>query len=409
MAMRNYLKGKGIDVSREKHLNNTPHYFAEPNNFYSLKKFCDYESQDFIYSKELINETKFFRILIKEWMNFCKVGGHIIIEMSSNKLLRFNDLIGECGLLIDGKGKIVGNEYSAENNKGIVVIKKTAPILKKGDSIDKWTFGIITGGVTDAQVDKGISSILALNVPNYEIIICGVYAGKYLKNKKLRYLKLDVPIPWITKKKNMICEKAKYENLVIMHDHFHLRKDWYNGMKKYGNYFEVLSCRIYDPKGRRAQDWITYGIPLSHFSKDSFKGAGGNLEYQDWDKNVNIGGFAILKRSAWEKCPWDERLLLFQAEDMKLSWDFYKNGIVARFNPYSSAETKKEEWGDYQLCYRFHSKKLGKPTGLSLKMWLRYYIKNFLYNQFGVYIKKADAHDETKRIFAVPMKSAKKK
>src|SRR3989344_5696967 len=96
-----YIKGNGFDVSRESSLsseNKIKHVFIEPDNLYSLRNFANFESLDFIYSKNLINETKFYKILLKEWFNICKVGGHIIIEMVPNKILTFSDLIDECNL-----------------------------------------------------------------------------------------------------------------------------------------------------------------------------------------------------------------------------------------------------------------------------------------------------------------------
>ena len=69
------IAGKVLDVSRFPALKdkNVNHLFVEPNNFYTLKKAGEPESFDCIYSKNLINETKFFKILIKEWFYACKV------------------------------------------------------------------------------------------------------------------------------------------------------------------------------------------------------------------------------------------------------------------------------------------------------------------------------------------------
>ena len=77
MDITKYLLGKGVDVSRQPILKNCKHFFIEPNNLYFHKKIAPFESLDFVYSKNLINETKFFRILIKEWFYLCRVGGKI--------------------------------------------------------------------------------------------------------------------------------------------------------------------------------------------------------------------------------------------------------------------------------------------------------------------------------------------
>ncbi|MBS3076659.1 hypothetical protein J4233_00115 [Candidatus Pacearchaeota archaeon] len=411
MDLKNYLCGRGVDVSRNKVLGSFDHHFIELNNFYTLKDFYDYESQDFIYSKNLINETKFFRILVKEWMNFCKVGGHIIIEMRPNQILGLDALVKECQLLIGEKGKIIESSCDPSTKNGLVVLKKIKSILEKGDSIDKWSFGILSGGFSDNQIDKSVNSMLEQKIPHFEVIICGPYNGQFKKNKNknVKLIDFDSTLPWITKKKNIICENAKYENLVVIHDHVSFEPNWYDGMKKYGNYFEVLTNVMHDPLGRRALDWITYGIPLRPFSKYPFTGAGGSLDYADWDRNVNIAALCIIKKSVWKRCPWDERLLLWQAEDMKISGDFYESGIVPRFNPHSNSMTIKKEWGDYILNYKFNKYKLGRATSPSLKILLTFYMKNFIYNRFGVYLKRPDAHNEMQRTFLVPMISKRTK
>ena len=140
--------GKGLDVSKEPFLKLTDcdvmHKYVIPNNLYSLKPFACFESLDFIYSKNVINMTKFYPILIKEWFNFCKVGGTIIIEIVSNDILNFNQLIKNCNLFLNGKIKLVEKNYDCSKNEGILIIKKIKYSLKEGDFMDSWTFGIIT-------------------------------------------------------------------------------------------------------------------------------------------------------------------------------------------------------------------------------------------------------------------------
>ena len=39
--------------------------------------------------------------------------------------------------------------------------------------------------------------------------------------------------------KNIICEEAQYENLVVMHDRISFAPGWYDRMKRYGNYLTL--------------------------------------------------------------------------------------------------------------------------------------------------------------------------
>lgn len=380
MELTKYLTGKGMDVSRESQIDtlNCKKVFIEPDNLYSLREHAKPESMDFVYSKNLINETKFHRILIKEWFYFCKVGGAIIIEMKSNSLLNFEEMAKECSLLLKDKAEIIESDKSEGGGK--VVIKKLKPALKKGDSMDSWTFGIITDGKRKEWVDHEIDSIVRLKVPHYEIIVCGNYCPKGMKN--VRFIPFKPKMAWITRKKNLICQKAKYENMVITHDRFLFDKEWYKGMKRYGNYYEVLSCAIKDLKGRRADDWITYGLDKKEgVEKEDIVGNLGLLDYRDWDKNGYIGGgFYILKKSIWQQFKWDESLIWGQAEDLKMSRAFYKAGIVARFNPFSLCHSLSERgnWAAFKLNKTRFVRPSDRPLLRRMKTWAKRFCMNYI-------------------------------
>jgi hypothetical protein len=218
--------------------------------------------------------------------------------------------------------------------------------------MDKWTFGIITDGKRQEWVDNEIESIFNLNIPQTEVVICGAYAGKF--KDRIKLVPVDSKVAWICKKKNMIAENAKHENLVITHDKYLFDRDWHDGMKKYGNYFDVLSCVIKETDGRRSADWVTLGTHWDKIAHSAW------LQYRDWDKYGYIGGgFYILKKSAWKKSKWDEKLLWNQAEDVKLSRDWYDRGVLARFNPDAECTILLMRHIGGGIC-AFNPKKLGR-------------------------------------------------
>ncbi len=383
MEVEKYLKGRGIEVSKEQNKKNAIHFFREPDNFYSLKEAGKPESFDFVYSKDLINDTKFFRILIKEWFYACKVGGKIIIEMHSNEILNFDQMLKEVEVLLGKKVKFLEKDYNIEDKKGILVLEKIKPALTKGDSIDKWTFGILTNGKRDEAAEAEIESILSLKIPYCEIIVCGAFRNK--NKRKIKHINFNPKIAWITKKKNIICEEAKYENIVVTHDRFIFDKEWYEGMKKYGNYFELLSCIIKNPNDQRAEDWITFGTDLND---KVLTGKHGLLEYKDWDKNGYIdGGLYILKKSSWKKAQWNEGLIWGEGEDIELARDFYNAGIVARFNPFSSCQTSSLK--NKQLIFEFDNKKLGNLIGEPFSLKLRQNLKKSRFQRYYFALRNA--------------------
>mgnify|MGYP001615337755 CR=1 FL=1 len=155
-----------------------------------------------------------------------------------------------------------------------------------------------------------------------------------------------------------------------MHDRIILGNNWYKGMKKYNNYFEVLTLPVNDEQGKRTGDWITYGNRFNKVSKI------GILEYRDWDKNaVIVGSLILFKKSAWEKVKFDEALFWNQGEDIKMSHEFYDKGFAMRVNPFSPCLTlawKPSIWDNVR--YEFSPKKLGRNN-----MTVKYKLRNLIY------------------------------
>ncbi|MAG38012.1 hypothetical protein CMI45_01325 [Candidatus Pacearchaeota archaeon] len=332
-----YMKGKGVNLSKTN---------ISRSGLFSLRKLTQPESLDYTAISDL-GKTKFWPIILKEMLIYTKPSGFIIIK---SKKIKQKMLLKSCKLLFSDKAAL---RYQNKKS-GTLVFQKTSPFLNKLDSIDKWTIGIITNGKKKDWIEKQIEAIRALKIPTYEIILCGTYPYEIGKDTKyINFTKQDER-GWITAKKNKILENAKYENVIVMHDRIVLNPDFLSGMKKYGNYFEVLSCKIFNDKNERCGDWITNGNPYNKYPRL------GLLDYKDWDINGWIdGGFYILKKSVWKKIQWDESLFWNEGEDMKLTKDWLSSGILPRFNPFSSCKTLSWRHGEFPK-YDFNSYKLGK-------------------------------------------------
>jgi hypothetical protein len=273
---------------------------------------------------------------MKEVFYSLKVGGYIVIQYRPEKI-SLEDLEKELFLLMKDGIDIV--RVLIEEDLCTIVSQKLKHNISKPNGINEWSFGILTRGTTDDIVDGMIQNIRKQKIPHYEIILCGKYGGKYLKNKDIVYIEFTQKDDkgWITKKKNLISEKAKYENLCVMHDRIKLHDNWFSGMKKYGNNWEILSIPTFKD-GVRLYDWLTTKYPIEN--KKSFFGFGSHLDYSDWDKWLYIdGGVIIMKKYVWAKVPWDETRYWNEAEDLKLSHDQTRYGFVIRLNPHSSFES----------------------------------------------------------------------
>ena len=106
-----------------------------------------------------------------------------------------------------------------------------------------FTFGIITAGNNDTILSTVIKSIIKQNIPCYEIIIVG---NTSISNEFIKKIEFDETIRpnWITKKKNMVCECAIYDNIVLLHDYVALCDDWYSGFLQFGADFEICVTKI---------------------------------------------------------------------------------------------------------------------------------------------------------------------
>jgi hypothetical protein len=188
-----------------------------------------------------------------------------------------------------------------------------------------FTFGIVTAAEKNhreslesfkiyERIKKIINTIEVQKIPNYEIVIVG---GEhvYSEYNNLTHIPFDdqTYFGWITKKKNLIIENSKYENIVFMHDYYSLDKEWYANMLKYGNDFHLLMNPITDINGNRYHDWEIINM---------FSNATTLLPYdvRDLTKFMYFsGGFWIAKKSVMIEFPLDESLRWGQAEDVKWS------------------------------------------------------------------------------------------
>lgn len=180
----------------------------------------------------------------------------------------------------------------------------------------KFTFGIITGGEQTACIDKIIDSIEAEHIPDYEIIILGLFTSPRSYTTVFQFPEHLTPVGWISKKKNLIAQVANYENLVLLHDYIALEKGWYSGFLEFQKQtpnWDVVMCKMKEMNGKRAMDWI--GLP-----NDTVYG---NVllpyEYCNPKGMYVPGNFFVVKRDFLRSHPLDERRLWSMGEDIEWS------------------------------------------------------------------------------------------
>ena len=188
------------------------------------------------------------------------------------------------------------------------------------------SFCIITDNKEPDKFNKEIDSIKKLNIADYEIIVTGaidicdsvdivIPNHIYANNGNLGAMR------------NACCRKAKGNILIVVDDDIVFHKNFYDGLMKYGNDFDVLSCQFLNSDGTRFWDWKTF--------KDNYNEL---LDYDKTHEDISLtGGLTIMKSYVFEKVQWDESLGFYQFEDVDFSNKLKAANFRINFNIHSIA------------------------------------------------------------------------
>ena len=180
-----------------------------------------------------------------------------------------------------------------------------------------FTFGIITIYEDKQRLNDIINNIRNLRVPNFEILIVGGGDSSGVDGPDVIKIDFDESIKpkWITRKKNILVQNAKYENIVLMHDYHLFDASWYEEFKKFGTDWDICSCPQYLVNGvRNVVDWALWDKPGC--------GPAWSLDYDDWTQTQYMyisGGFFLVKKNVMIEEPLDERRVWNDAEDVEWS------------------------------------------------------------------------------------------
>jgi len=215
-------------------------------------------------------------------------------------------------------------------------------------SNSKWTFGIISTNIDvkrtqiNSNLNLTLSSIEKLNIDkdSYEIIVVGSNSlNRDSREGNIQYIDFDESVKdkWITKKKNIIIDRANYKNIIIVHDYVSFDKDWYTGYLKFDTEWDVSMCKIYNKDDIRWRDWILWWCGVAPY-KIEHKGVIlplNRLLYDDRrfvNTDMYINGTVIIgKREYLKLNKLDETLVWGQGEDCEWSarcrgtWNYKMN------------------------------------------------------------------------------------
>lgn len=275
-----------------------------------------------------LGSLKAWPLILDETLRLLAPEGILVLRMSNTKLLSIFELKN---FISNWSNFAIYFEHHHEDGTIQFAIKNLHNKKRKAN-LSSFSFGVITDGKRLELLKDFINSIenLEKNGENIEVIICGPSSMQNeFNNTSLDIKVISEPnnfreYGWITKKKNLITQNAKYENLIIAHDRYRIAKSFLQDFKKFGGDYSVLVCRQLQGDGRRIPDWVTLGTQWAWT-------APAVLEYGDWSRHLYInGGIIVAKTEILRKIGWNELLFWNQAEDVELTRRLYQAGHVAR-------------------------------------------------------------------------------
>jgi hypothetical protein len=214
-----------------------------------------------------------------------------------------------------------------------------------------WTFGILTSGAP-AQGAEMAAAILNLDLPNVEIIFCGPRPAGVPNDSRISAIDLDQPEPrgWITRKKNLIADRARYDNLCLLHDRYVITPEWSDALAAYGPCYSFLTFpQVYyaGVDKRFPQRYPDYQLLAQE------RGVSGALasrvydadrvfhpDYDDFSETAFCcGGLYLARRSLWNLIRQDEALFHCEWEDISFGLECQRRGLPHRVNPLAVAES----------------------------------------------------------------------
>lgn len=163
------------------------------------------------------------------------------------------------------------------------------------------TFGILTKN-NQSNVEIIVDSILIQKIPVFEVIVVGDAEDVWDMSNVVVVNDEGINAKnHITRKKNIVIERATMDTVVIMKDYLKLEASWYEGVLMHGDY-DILMNKIHDESGRRYLDWIWENPAV---------GEGRNVDYavRDHERMFSPGAFVMAKRYVFDEFRFNEAMV----------------------------------------------------------------------------------------------------
>ncbi|MDD2944147.1 MAG: glycosyltransferase, partial [bacterium] len=119
-----------------------------------------------------------------------------------------------------------------------------------------YSFCIITNGAKPDKLRQTISSIIAQKMPSSEILVAGILPSE-ISPENLTYIPMKDAADngRLGDMRNAMCRQARFDHLIVADDDMIFHEDFYPGLLKFGEDYDLLSPRILNCDGSRYWDW----------------------------------------------------------------------------------------------------------------------------------------------------------
>jgi len=194
-----------------------------------------------------------------------------------------------------------------------------------------WSFGIVWDGKNENHLESYVRSVEKQIKYNSEIelIICGP-APSFEINFDHCVISSDEHTEKyanISRKKNKIIKKAKYENICIAHNRYQLDDNFIKSFDRIKHDFDVCVVKqVLSETGERVPDWVSQ-------ASDQKLTANYLLSYGDYSPYMYVpGGLVIAKRDILLENLFNDLGTWNMAEDVELSQRLMAKDYVPRLN-----------------------------------------------------------------------------
>lgn len=238
-------------------------------------------------------------------------------------------------------------------------VKHHALAVEAESGLDSWSFCIPTGDGDPTALNACVAKILSLNLPEYEIILCGRPHHDFLYWQNIRIVGEDIKAPpvHITRKKNVLVKAARFPNLCILHDRVLLPENFSQAVKQFGDAYPFTTFQSFwfadtwQAVPRRYSDaGVALTIPAVDFAGprisrealpliEAVSMPARHPARSAFGQDYLTGSLCLCKRSVWLHIPQNEALYWQDYEDLEQGLCAAAAGIPSLVNPWSFTTT----------------------------------------------------------------------